>query len=120
MILEYYLLESGVLIDNHEELLIVIESLKVYISRRALKHFVERRKSKNLNIVMLHKAIDFIKPTILSYDVIEYFEPNKYIYIKHFYRINMPSLRVVAEVIDNHLQIKSIHYRIYKKTQPEG
>jgi hypothetical protein len=120
LILEYYELEPGVYIDKNEELLTVLYDPKVCISRRSLKHFVERRKSENLEIVMLHKAIDFIKPTILLHDIVEYFEPNKYIYTKHFYHLNMPSLRVVTEIIDNHLQIKSIHYRVYKKTQPEG
>jgi hypothetical protein len=120
LILEYYELEPSVYIDKNEELLTVLYDPKVCISRRSLKHFVERRKSENLEIVMLHKAIDFIKPTILLHDIVEYFEPNKYIYTKHFYHLNMPSLRVVTEIIDNHLQIKSIHYRVYKKTQPEG
>ncbi len=101
------------------ELLVIVSSPKVCVSRRALKHFVERRKDEGLSAYMMCKAIDLITSAVLRYDTDEYFEPNKHVYTKHFYRINMPSLRVVTEVVNNHLQIKSIHYRIYKKSQRE-
>lgn len=66
----------------------------------------------------MYMAIQSIEKTIHSHNLYEFFEPNKYIYTKHYYLINMPSLRVVIELKDELLQVKSIHFRLYKKIQP--
>ncbi len=89
----------------------------------ALKHFVERRKEemchKGIDTVLsrLYFAIENLELTVRNFYTCEYFYPNKYIYSRRCEEDF--SLRVVTEIKKDVLEIKSIHYRLYKKIQPE-
>lgn len=130
---EYYTLEHGTLIDKHTELLRVFsirasihknhpqKMKRVYISRRALKHFTESRKeqlSKNhthQNVIEnIYFAIDKIQETITNFDSYEY-KPTQYLFVKDYSSLGKPFLRILVEVIENRLEIKSIHFRKIQK-----
>jgi hypothetical protein len=109
------------LISNHTELLNICESPKLYISRRSLKHFVERRKSelefkytKEIILKRLYFAIEKIEITILEFDSLTQ-KKDSFIYSKYFDTEYKSFLRVVTEKIYNHEEIKSIHFKKNKK-----
>ncbi len=125
MIRDYYNLEDGVYIDKHTELLKITTNPKVYISRRSLKHFIERRKTelsinydKQQVLSRLNNAIDCVEIVLQKYDSLIK-EEYKTIYTKHFEQYFKSSLRVVIEFVDGVLQVKSIHFQKTKKP-PEG
>ncbi|MEO5646560.1 MAG: hypothetical protein ABIO57_02195 [Candidatus Paceibacterota bacterium] len=91
--------------------------LPVYISRKALKHFVERRKaglSKNNNLHSLNVIyfiINHLYDSVVNFDFYQ-FEP----YFKHFYSKKHPhltkgELRILLEKIESSMEIISIHIR---------
>lgn len=117
------ILEIGVPIDKHDELLRVISNPLTYISRRALKHFVERRKSEMFTTKdrieifnRLYFAIDNLELSILKYDELIVEENDKKIYLKNFGIEIKSSIRIVTERIGDHQEIKSIHFHKNKKT----
>ena len=100
------------------ELLIACIDPNVYITRRALKHFIERRKvemlkNNNLNqtINILISMVLYIENIITNPDkVMVHNLENKIIYEKVYDIENCLSVRVVTELVLNKRQIKSIHF----------
>ena len=130
---EYSDLEEGALIDKHLEQLRVFDirgskhlehphrMLRVYISRKALKHFVESRKkelSKHHYPDQVTENIDFaldrIQETITNFDRYE-LEPPKHFYFKDYSHVGKPSVRILLEIKDARLEIISIHFTKSKK-----
>lgn len=128
----FYLLPDKALIDKPNDMLRVADIIsiqhinhphkdyRIYISRRALKHIVEERKSqllKHHNEIEVLLRICFIveqmPEIILNFDKYEYErDPQKYFYTKH-YDAN-PSVRILcitSKQRDNALEICSIHFR---------
>ena len=102
------------------ELLKVSNNPKVYISRRALKHFVERRKGemkqKNVDDVLqrLYFIIDRCEQVLCTYDSLDQ-EKSRNIYAKFYeYELNA-SIRIVTEQYKDVESIVSIHIQKYKK-----
>jgi hypothetical protein len=99
------------------ELLTLCINPRVYISRRALKHFVERRKGEILKNNNLDKTTNilismvlYIENIIIKPDKIIVYElENKIIYEKIYNNENHLSIRVVTELVLSKTQIKSIH-----------
>jgi hypothetical protein len=118
LIQEYYYLGYGFLIPKHTELLKISNNPKVFISRRALKHFVESRcaewKNKNIEYAFkkLYFAIDHVEVCIQK-GICDN-QNNTLIYAYYFEELNA-SLRIVTEYVNNIKQIRSIHFQKYKK-----
>ncbi|MDB5188741.1 MAG: hypothetical protein JWM92_339 [Candidatus Nomurabacteria bacterium] len=125
----YYALPYGQLIDKHTELLGVCSirnpvykkhphyGKRVYISRRALKHFVESRKaelgryhSAGETLENIYFAIDSTQETIINFDLYEDCFP-KYLFTKDYSDIDKSQIRVILEVKNNRLEILSIHFK---------
>lgn len=116
LIKEYYQLENGFLIKNHTNLLRVCGKPEVYISRRALKHFIERRKPELLKnydsngsikilISILFSARNVLKnPDLVIVEEIQ----NKITYEKVFKALRNLSIRIVTETLFDKRQIKSL------------
>ncbi len=126
-------LEPGNFINKHLELLRVCtirksihlphphDMVRVYISRKALKHFVEsrtyelrKRHSPEQIIENLCFAIDSIKETVTDFDSYE-LRPPKHLYTKDYSHLGKPQLRIVLEHTGDRLEIISIHFRERKK-----
>ena len=120
LIQEYYDLEPGFLIEHHQELLLLLENPTVYISRRALKHFVERRSEemkhscKEVVFEKLYFAIHHVAEIIQTYDYIAV-DDEKIIYDKGYGADIKALIRIVTEVVDDHQEVKSIHFKKNKK-----
>lgn len=127
---EYLKIPYGNPIENHTELLRVFtirgsyqakhphKMMKVYISRKSLKHFVESRHyelSKNHTEAQTMEsicfAIDHIQETITNYDVYIDEKPTKHFYQKDYSHQGKPYLRILLEIKNDVLEIKSIHFR---------
>ena len=74
----YYNMDYGLFIDNHLELIQPDENYNIYISRKALKHFVESRKKEMFGthteseiLNKLYFAVDNIVPAYDFYDKFE-------------------------------------------------
>lgn len=127
----YFALDPKALIERHEERLHVFDiqnspqrrhphaAQRVYISRKALKHFVERRKeellrkhSKDEAIQMINFALSQIPVVLSDFDTYEY-QPadNKHFYSKSFQSIGEPSIRILVEEYEGNLEIRSFHFR---------
>lgn len=114
-------MEPGSLIDNYLELIRFDENCNIYISRKALKHFVESRKkemfethSEDEIFNKLYFAIDNIILTYLSFDEREEKDSNRFIYVKYFENIKLVNLRIVLELVSDRLEICSIHFQKHK------
>lgn len=121
LIVEYYEIEYGYPIHNHLELLKFDDEHEVYISRRSLKHFVDRRKQEMSNsytdkeiINSLNFAMHNCIVVYSQFDKVEPKFPNRLIYSKYFEIINK-NLRVVLESVRDRLEICSIHFQKNKK-----
>lgn len=130
---EYYKLSEKALIDKPRELLRVVDikdgkhenhphkGKRVYFSRKAIKHFVEERKSqlskKHTPVEVLQKitfAAEQISEVIINFDKYEYeVEPEKHFYIKHY--SGEPSIRILCEHIEGNIEICSIHFKKQQK-----
>lgn len=128
---EYFPMEYGVLIERHSELKRVFDvrgskhgdmhphkNLRVYITRRSIKHFVESRKrqfekrhTEAETMETLYFAIDHIQEVITNFDSYQYNPPATYVYSKDYSPYDKSILRVIVEVRRNKLEIKSIHFR---------
>jgi hypothetical protein len=125
----YYTLPYGALIANHLELLRIFEiqnsihqrhphnGMRIYISRRALKHFIESRKAElekhhtpEETFESICFAIDHIKETINDFDSYQ-LEPPKHFYTKDYSSEGKPLLRILLEIKEGRLEIISIHFR---------
>jgi hypothetical protein len=111
-------MEYGVLIDRHLELIRIDPEADIYISRKALKHFVESRKaemrggySEEEVFNRLYFAIENIISTYEIYDELKIQESGRLVYEKYFANTRNSSLRIVIERIENRSEICSIHSR---------
>ena len=124
----YFDLPVGMLIDKHAELLRVFDvrgskhekhphkMVRVYITRKALKHIVESRKgellkrhghNEALSIILF--AIEHLQETVTDFDKYEY-EPPTHYYLKDFAHEGKPVMRIAMDLIRDRLEIKSIHF----------
>ena len=116
IIREYFDLEDGVFIDKYSELIQVNKAYNIFISRRSLKHFVERRKgdfkkySKSEILDKLYFAIEHITDTITDSDLVE-LHTLKTVFVKKFFIDEYVYLRVIVEFKSTGFEIKSIHFR---------
>jgi len=125
---EYFDLPDGLIIENHTELLKVVDikmtitehphiNKKVYITRRALKHFVESRRADLLKKHTVEEAlqrivftISVVSEVILEFENYELIPPNNHFYNKDYSTYGMPMVRVLLEAKDDFLCVKSIHF----------
>lgn len=139
----YYCLLGGALIEKFEEPLRIFDvrgsrhnnrhphrAARVYITRRALKHFVEERRfelrkrhSDDEAIERICVAIEYLPDVIIDFDRYEY-EPDIGHIGRHFYTKDhtderIPSLRVLVESDsgDKKLYIVSVHFTKHRKTK---
>jgi hypothetical protein len=112
LIADYLALISVCRIDNKE----------VYISKRALKHFVESRSTEMAdsyeNKVILEKMfyiIDNVEDVLNKHDVFQTMN-GRYYFTKHFWNLDKPSIRIVLELIGYHFEIVTMHYKKTKNT----
>lgn len=119
MVRNYYDLENGFYIAYPNELLKIANNPTVWISRKALKHFVERRKSelkgREIEEVLfkLYFAIEYAEIVIQKHDNLLK-DDFKTIFSKFFIELDV-SIRIVVEDFDDRKEIKSIHFQKYKK-----
>jgi hypothetical protein len=125
LILEYYSLKQGDLIVKHEELLglFYFDNKMVYISRRALKHFVERRKeelakrhSKKRSLKIISFAIRHIQEVVAGRNFHETTAGGSSSYMKDYSSEGMPLLRILIQEKDGHFEIQSIHFKRGRKS----
>lgn len=126
----YFKLEKGMLIERHLEQVRVFsirssvnkkhphKNKHVYISRRALKHFVESRKEELLKhhtqeqvVENIYFAIDFLQETVVQFEYYEYEPPRNHFYTKNYSHLQKPKVRVLVEERGDFLEIISIHFR---------
>jgi len=126
----YINFERGVLIDKHLEQLRVFsvrgsinkkhphKNKRVYISRRALKHFVESRKeelgkhhTKDQVSENIYFAIEHLQETVVHFEHYEYTPPRNHFYTKNYHHVQKSKLRVLVEENNDSLEIISIHFR---------
>jgi hypothetical protein len=115
-------MDQGILIDNHLELIRFDYDYNIYISRKALKHFVESRKKEMFEthteqeiFDKLSFAVNNVINTYIDYDKFEIEKSGRFIYIKYFTELRKSNLRIVFEKVLNNLEICSIHFQKYKK-----
>ncbi len=127
LVRNYYRMNAGEKIKNPEKLIALFHitdanhphsGFTVWISRKALKHFVERRKAELCKRYTDEKALKYIyfiishlNEVILKFDLYN-FEPYfKHYYSKDYSMVGQPAIRVVLENIEGNLEIISIHLR---------
>lgn len=104
-------------VDNYLELIQLDSDYDIYISRKALKHFVESRKREMVEkydkkeiINKLYFCVENVILTYIKYDNCKLQESNnRLIYTKYFADVKKSSLRIVFETVNNRLEICSIH-----------
>lgn len=118
----YLKLGNGVLIHSYNELICISLKHSIYISRRSLKHFVERRKAElivryNLNemIDRLYFIINCIEDVYENKDSFEINELERMIFTKNYNNLDRSSIRIVLESKENRLEIVSMHFKKNKK-----
>lgn len=111
-------MDNGHFIDNYLELIILDEKYNIYISRKAIKHFVESRKkemvsnhSKDEIINKLYFAVDNILNVYINHSEIKEVCNNRLKYIKYFNEIREYGLCVVFDVLIDRFEICSIHFK---------
>lgn len=111
----YFKLEKGALIKGHTELIPVLDN--IFISRRALKHFVERRREELLkkhtrqeSLTTIYFIVDSLPEIIKQPDCLE-IECEKYILTKDYYHIDKSSIRIILELRQGSFEIVSIHFK---------
>jgi len=134
LVREYYNMGHGVPIFNYTELLRFFDvrgsknlyhphkNLRVYISRKSLKHYVESRKlelAKNHNekevLDTIYFGIDNLQETVINFSSYEYIPPQGHVYTKDYSNVGKPLLRVIVDLKKKTLEIRSIHFRKNKK-----
>jgi len=127
-------LQKGTLIKNHRELVEFFNIIKskhekhphknkkVYISRKSLKHFTERRMedfiknhTKKESIESILFLINNTKETIINFDSYEYKPPISHFYKKDYSNIGEPTIIVLLEENEKNLEIKSIYFNKVRK-----
>ena len=131
---EYFVLPDKALIEKYDERLRIFDieesrhdkhphkNIRVYMSRRSLKHFVEERKhdllkrhSPEETIEVISFVLDSLKETVTNFDVYE-FEPPKHFYTKDFSQLGRPAIRVLLNDADDGLEIRSMHLNKYRRS----
>lgn len=132
---EYLPLERGSPILKFEEALRVFDirgsihkndhphrGMRVHITRRALKHFVESRKdelqkrhTQNEVLENVCFALQEVQEVITNFTLYELEPPGKHFYIKDYSHIGKPFIRILVEVKKSSLEIRSIHFTKSKK-----
>lgn len=137
---EFFELPKGHLIEKPEGILRIVDikedcrdgnhphkKSRVYITRRAFKHFIESRKEELLKhhkdaeaLLNIYFVVEQIPEVILNFDKYEYeiyeSEPEKFFYTKHY--SGGPSIRILLKCPEeNILEIYSIHFTKRKKDQ---
>jgi hypothetical protein len=130
----YILQEKGSHIEKHTELIEIFSILdskndkhphkdkQVYISRKSLKHFIERRKedfskyhSDEELKDMIALIINNINEVVINFDLYEYKPPVDHFYKKDYSYLIKSWIIVLLEEKNNCLEIKSIHIKKNKK-----
>lgn len=118
----YLKLGNGVLIHSHNELICISLKHSIYISRRSLKHFVERRKAEllvrytlNEMIDRLYFVINCIEDVYKNKDSFEINELGRTIYTKNYNNLDRSSIRIVFEPKKGMHEIVSMHFKKNKK-----
>jgi hypothetical protein len=134
LIEEFSVLPHGYLIEQPDTIIRmfdIVESshenhphrnLRVYMSRRAIKHFVESRM-KQLIVNHTHEeslqdmffAFDVIDEVLIHYEVCEQNLGQRILYQRDYSHLDMPNVRVIVEPVQNGLEVVSIHFK--KKTK---
>jgi hypothetical protein len=124
---KFYDMSPGEPIENPDKLLPLFKIKKqnhqhsgftVFISHRALKHFVERRKIE-LNkshsdiqaIRLIYFIIECLHECISNYDSYTFERYFKHFYSRSFLTTGKPTIRVLVEIIEGKVEIISMHYR---------
>lgn len=118
----YYGIPNGNHIENPGELLPLFSIAKrmhphdgftVYISRRSLKHFVERRKDdfKKETMTRIYTIVENIENTVLNFESFEENDLGKFFYIQKYASNNKYFIRILLETKDRRLEIISMHLR---------
>lgn len=114
----YYKMDQGFLIENSSKLLRFDDNYNVYISKRALKHFVESRKKEMIEthtdgeiFERLYFAINNVILTYNSYDEIQVKSLNRLIYAKYYTDTRNHNLRLVIDTFFDRFEICSIHFQ---------
>ena len=98
-----------------------LKGKSVYISKRALKHFVESRSGElvgyNNDYILnrLYLIIDNIEDVLIHYDLFEKIN-NRLYFSKDFLKPIEPSIRIVLENVGDHFEIVTMHYKKIKNT----
>ena len=100
---------------------------EVFITRKALKHFVESRKEEMRKhhieseiLANITFAVEHIQDVIVNFDLYELEPPDKHFYSRNYASLGKPNLRVLVEVKNGCLEIVSIHFRKHGKHKPVG
>jgi hypothetical protein len=95
---------------------------EVYISKRALKHFVESRSTEMAksyeNRVILEKIfyiIDSAEDVLNMHDVFQTMN-GRYYFTKHYWNLDKPSIRIVLELVGDYFEVVTMHYKKTKNT----
>lgn len=131
--LAYVAMNEGELIEKYREKMRIFDILssshsphphflhRVYISRKALKHFVESRKAELLKkhtedetIAIMHGALEEIPCVILNFNVYR-LEHDTHCYKKDY--PGQPSLQIGCDWSEGVLEIKTIHFVKIRKTK---
>lgn len=114
-------MEPGSLVNSYLKLIRFDDNHNIYISRKALKHFVESRKKEMSNthpdkeiFDKLYFAIDNVISTYVTFDKLLIKESNRFICVKYFEQVKMINLRIVFELVNDRLEICSIHFQKHK------
>lgn len=117
-------MDAGSLIDKHLQLIRIDKNHNIYISKGALKHFVESRKKEMIIshteeeiFERLYFAIDNIISIYTSYDKTEVKSISRLIYSKQFTDSRDHNIRIVIDTFVNRYEICSIHFQ-KRKTPP--
>jgi hypothetical protein len=114
-------MDPGSLIDNYLDIIRFDDNYNLYISRKSIKHFVESRKkemsethTKDEVFNKLYFAIDNVILTYSTFDKLTPKDSNRFIYVKYFENLKMIKLRIVLELVDDRLEVCSIHFQKHK------
>lgn len=95
----------------------------MFISKRALKHFVESRSGELLEhndeyiLYRLNLIIDNIENVLNSYDLFEI--NNSRLYFSKDFSLtirSIPIIRIVIEDVNSHFEVVTMHYKKIKNT----
>ena len=98
-----------------------LDNKKVYISKRALKHFVESRSEELVTyneeyiLERLYYIIDNIENVLHNYEFFQKID-NRLYYTKDFFYPIRPSIRIVLELVGTHFEVVTMHYKKTKNT----